>query len=70
MNYFLLDFQYLLNPMGILQAFFNFAKVILFLKFYLYFMEMVNPLVPSAPFLYPLKTFSKGSERVHWEQIG
>ena len=55
--------------MGILQDFFNFAKVILFLKFYLYFMEMINPLVPNAPFLYPLKTFSKGSERVHWEQI-
>ena len=36
-----------------------------------------NPLVPNAPFLYPLKTsknlmvlFSGGTERVHWEQMG
>ena len=36
----------------------------------------INPFVPSAPFLYPLKTsesflmFSGGRERVHWEQLG
>ena len=37
-----------------------------------------NPFVPNTPFLYPLKTsknlglmmFSKGRERVHWEQMG
>ena len=26
-----------------------------------------NPLVPNAPFLYPI---SGGSERVHWERMG
>ena len=33
---------------------------------------LINPFVPKAPFLYPLKIFSifSGSrERVHWEQI-
>ena len=41
----------------------------------------VNPFVPNAPFLYPLKTpenrkvfwcfkFSGGRDRVQWEQIG
>ena len=38
----------------------------------------VNPFVPNAPFLYPLKTEKKkgfrmvsgGRERVHWEQMG
>ena len=38
----------------------------------------VNPFVPNAPFLYPLKTsenrsfliFSEGRKRVHWEQMG
>ena len=39
---------------------------------------LFKPVVPNAPFLYPLKTsenlmvlmFSGGRERVHWEQIG
>ena len=32
----------------------------------------INPFVPNAPFLYPQKTsrFSRGRERVHWEQVG
>ena len=39
----------------------------------------INPFVPNAPFLYPLKTsenlnvfpmFSESRERVHWEQMG
>ena len=35
----------------------------------------INPFVPNAPFLYPLKTLktlrsSGGRERVHWEQVG
>ena len=38
---------------------------------------IVNPFVPNAPFLYPLKTsenrflmFSGGRGKVHWEQMG
>ena len=37
---------------------------------------MINPFVPNAPLLYPLKTsenlsmFSGSRERVHWEEIG
>ena len=38
----------------------------------------INPFVPSAPFLYPLKSsenrknflFSGGRERMHWEKMG
>ena len=32
----------------------------------------INPFVPNAPFLYPLKNimFSGGRERVHWERMG
>ena len=39
----------------------------------------LNPFIPNAPFLYPLKTsekpydfliFSGARERVHWEQMG
>ena len=44
---------------------------------FLYF-HLINPFVPNAPFLYPLKTsenrklflFSGGTERVHWKQMG
>ena len=31
---------------------------------------IINPFVPNAPFLYPLKMFSRGREKVHWEQMG
>ena len=30
---------------------------------------LVDPFVPNALFLYPMKT-SESRERVHWEQIG
>ena len=30
----------------------------------------INPFVPNAPFLYPLKTSENRRERVHWEQMG
>ena len=36
-------------------------------------LNVFNPFVPSAPFLYPLKTSENrlgGRERVHWEQMG
>ena len=41
--------------------------------------ETINPFVPNAPFLYPLKTsenrkvflcFHGGRERVHWVRMG
>ena len=30
---------------------------------------LVNPFVPNALFLYPLKTLENLREKVHWEQI-
>ena len=30
--------------------------------------NFLNPFVPNAPFLYPLKT--ENCKRVHWEQMG
>lgn len=30
---------------------------------------LLNPFVPDALFFYPLKTFSRRTKRVHWEQI-
>ena len=37
--------------------------------------KSINPFVPNASFLYPLKTsenlmFSGSREKVHWEQLG
>ena len=32
---------------------------------------VVNPFVPNAPFLYPLKTSeNRKGERMHWERMG
>ena len=38
-------------------------------------LSIINPFVPNAPFLYPLKKygflmFSEGTERVNWERMG